>query len=102
MKIKNRSKFGGWRLVSFCGRGGSSVVWKATDSSGRIGAMKFVKRSYFADRVKYARFSGEVAAMKACADIVGVLPLWDASVPDAPRTDGDAWLVSPLAIPLTN
>lgn len=100
-KPKQDSLFGRWRLVEVLGTGGSSVVWRAADAIGRIGAIKFLKGDYVTNVSRYQRFVNEVAAMRACANIQGVLPLWDAETPANPARMGDAWLVSPLAKPLS-
>jgi len=94
------AQFGGWNLVERIGAGGNGTVWKANHSDGRIGAIKFLKRSYRIDPRRYQRFSAEVEAMHKCNDIKGVLPLLDSHVPKRPSSIDPPWLVTVYATPL--
>ncbi|MGE3341793.1 MAG: serine/threonine-protein kinase [Vicinamibacterales bacterium] len=99
--IKSGAVFGRWKLVERIGGGGSSIVWKANRPDGTMAAaIKFIKHKYFSQK-SYERVKNEVAAMTACADIDGVLPLWDSEVPDEPNREGEVWLAFPLATPLS-
>jgi serine/threonine protein kinase len=100
-RVAAGATFGRWTLIDEIGAGHSSVVWKATDQDGRIGAIKLLKAGYVADQRRYERVRNEILAMEACGDIPGVLPLWDSETPDGPTRTGDAWLVSPLSAPLS-
>lgn len=99
--ITKEAAFGQWKLTKRIGGGHSSFVWQAVGSDGRVAAIKLLKARYAGVPRRYERFRNEIDAMKACADIPGVLPLWDSETPADPKRDGDAWLVSPLAKPLS-
>lgn len=98
--IKSGARFGRWELIEQIGSGGNGVVWKAKNQEGRLGAIKFLRRQRKFDVQRHQRFKDEVQTMQACADIPGVLPLLDFSIPDTPRPEEVAWLVSAYATPL--
>lgn len=99
--IKAGSRFGHWKLIERVGRGGNGFVWKAKEQDGRLGAIKFLHRRHLSDSGRYQRFKAEIQAMRGCADIPGVLPLLDFSIPDLPTPTEEAWLVSAYATPLS-
>lgn len=99
--IKRKTAFGQWTLVRRISEGHSSYVWRAVGADGRLAAIKLLKRGYLRIPRLYDRVKNEIDAMNKCADIPGVLPLWDSATPQDPRRDGDAWLVFPLAVPLS-
>jgi serine/threonine protein kinase len=103
MPIKVGSRFGKWRIISHVGTGGNGSVWKAKDQHDRFGAIKFLHRHKVLNAPRYQRFKDEVKAMQGCADIPGVLPLLDFSIPEPepPSVTPTAWLVTAYATPLS-
>lgn len=98
-KLGVGSKLGDWRLVGPLGSGGNGIVWKARNSSNLLGALKIL-RNPTASRANL-RFRDEVAAMAACQDIMGVLPLLGSDFPAQITKENPAWLVSAIAKPLS-
>lgn len=94
------TRFHEWTLIKRIdkGRGGQGLVWKAQNVAGVLGALKML-RSPTGSRPN-KRFRDEVEAMRALGNIPGVLPILDAYLPDRPKEDDPAWLVSALATPL--
>ena len=88
---------GGWRRGAPLGKGGNGTVYRAT-RDGQECALKILHPRFVGDAKRRARFESEIASMRACADVLGVLPLIDASVPSSGSES--PWLVMPIAQPL--
>jgi hypothetical protein len=88
---------GKWTLRSWLGAGGNGRVWLAVDSAGNEAALKILQKT---KPVAYARFRDEVSVLRANADVAGILPVLDASLPDS-QNGGDigsrAWFAMPVA-----
>ena len=94
----------GWSYDSreFLGGGGNGDVFRA-EKDGRVGALKLLKINLKklkspGIQKRVDRFRDEVEALKNCADIPGVIPVFEADT--APRPNQRPWLVMGLAIPL--
>lgn len=101
MNTKRRSKddrIDGWCLDRKLGAGGNAEVWVAYRHGCEV-ALKILKRND-ENAEPYTRMGQEVQALQAIADIPGVLPLLDYSLPDEPDFHCPAWLAMPIAIPL--
>jgi hypothetical protein len=94
--------FGKWELVEWLGAGGNGNVWKARARTGELGAIKLLHSRYAGKERHNQRLRDEIEAMRACADIAGVLPLLDSWIPANPSRAAPAWLVSAYAVPLDN
>ncbi|WP_445672808.1 serine/threonine protein kinase [Pseudomonas inefficax] len=95
----NVKTLNGWRYDTEepLGSGGNGVVYAAS-KKGQQGALKMLKSRNHEDRL--ARFRDEVAALRACSDIPGVIPVLDADT--NPPENSKPWLVMALATPLQN
>lgn len=98
--LKPSMEISGWLLVEQLGKGGNGVVWKATKGE-REAALKFLKASNSSDDKRLLRFRDEVQAMLACADIEGVVPIIESSIPDDPAANEYAWVAMELGTPLS-
>jgi hypothetical protein len=98
--LKPSMEISGWLLVEQLGKGGNGVVWKATKGE-REAALKFLKASNSRDDKRLLRFRDEVQAMLACADIEGVVPIIESSIPDDPAANEYAWFAMELGTPLS-
>lgn len=94
----------GWSYDSreFLGGGGNGDVFRA-EKDGRVGALKLLKINLKklkspSIQKRIDRFRDEVEALKNCADIPGVIPVFEADT--APRPNQRPWLVMGLATPL--
>ncbi|PPU26096.1 protein kinase domain-containing protein [Xanthomonas arboricola] len=86
---------GGWQRKRILGKGGNGQVY-LVEKGGQQGAMKVLTRHDQQARVN--RFRDEVQALRSCADVVGVLPVLDASL-DAAQ-GARPWFVMGLAQPI--
>jgi hypothetical protein len=98
--LKPNSKVSDWLLVEPLGKGGNGYVWKATKGE-RQAAVKFLRSSNSSDDKRLFRFRDEVHAMSKCADIYGVVPIIESSVPDNPAAGEYAWFAMELGTPLS-
>ncbi len=99
-KIKKGQKFGDWRTRHFLGEGGNGVVWRVSNSSSEVAAIKLLTKVGVNGKAKtYARFKHEVKAVNENSDIEGVLPIVECYLPDEIGTDVP-WYVMPIAQPL--
>jgi serine/threonine protein kinase len=85
----------GWVLGEFLGRGGNAMVWLAT-KEGVTAAFKLLSKQA---AKRPARFRDEIEAMRRCADIPGVLPVFEFHSP-ADGTPGMFWLAMGRATPI--
>lgn len=89
---------GEWELKKRLGKGGNGEV-HLVEKAGVAGAIKRLSAHHLTPS-RIARFQDEVVAMKACADIPGVLPILDDGL--AASDDQRPWFVMGLARPLTD
>jgi serine/threonine protein kinase len=96
--MKPGEQFGNWTLVGDkpLGEGGNSVVWRVTGPTHEAAAIKFLTRF---DR--YKRFRDEVRFQQEHSQHAGILPLLDAYLPDLPSKGNRPWLVTPIALGLS-
>jgi len=94
----------GWTYDSrkSLGSGGNGDVFRA-EKDGKVGALKLLKINpkklkSRGTQKRVDRFHDEVDALKRCADIPGVIPVFEADT--APKPDQQPWVVMGLAIPL--
>lgn len=71
--MRRLNEIGGWRITNQLGKGGNGLVF-AVNRGATSGALKI---SNTKDPNRWRRFTDEIAAMKQCADIPGVLPILD-------------------------
>lgn len=95
-KFTPGSNFGKWKLLEQIGEGGNGEVWRATDDSGEIGAIKILFRGGVDE--PYKRFCLEIEVLKELGLYEGIVPLRDSYIPADPK-EGRPWYVMPLAIP---
>jgi serine/threonine-protein kinase len=98
MKLAQGQRFGQWTLTGEkpLGEGGSGVVWQASNSNGKIAAIKFLESRHFG-RQREKRFRHEVEFLKKETNRPGILPLIDSYLPIASSVDDRPWHVTPLA-----
>jgi hypothetical protein len=87
-----------WTLHRKLGAGGDAEVWVARRDDDEV-ALKILKRND-KNSEPYKRLRQEVQALRALADVSGVLPLLDYSLPEQPDFRNPAWLAMPVATPL--
>jgi serine/threonine protein kinase len=97
----SKPKIPGYALKGTLGKGGNADVWKATNASGTLVAVK-VLRIANAKGDSYPRFQREVREHLQLTNerVAGVLPLLDQYLPPKPSDVDRPWLVTPLATPL--
>jgi serine/threonine protein kinase len=78
------------------GRGANAEVWEAGNSQGDVVALKILLR-IDPKSEPYRRFRDEITAVQKFADLPGVLPIIDFSLPDRPSGRNPAWLAMPVA-----
>lgn len=84
------TEIGGWQITGRLGKGGNGVVFAASRGA-TSGALKILNTK---DHSRRRRFTDEIAAMKQCADIPGVLPIMDSHM----GIDEKPWFVMGRAI----
>ncbi len=94
----------GWTYDSrkSLGSGGNGDVFRA-EKDGKVGALKLLKINpkklkSRGTQKRVDRFHDEVDALKKCADIPGVIPVFEADT--VPKPEQQPWVVMGLAIPL--
>jgi serine/threonine protein kinase len=99
-KLTVGSKLGKWRLAKVIAQTPHSLVWQVVEANGTTGALKLVRDTSKKEAV--GRFADEIAALHACQDISGVLPLLDSHVPTEGSQGETAWLVTAHAVSLSD
>jgi hypothetical protein len=89
----------GWTLDHALGTGGNAEVWRATSESGQSVALKILRRKN-SQSEPYQRFRSDIAILRELNDIRGIIPLWDACLPERPTHLIPAWIVMALATPI--
>lgn len=95
-KNKMPVAIGGWNVCRALGKGGNGQVYLVKKGDA-VGALKQLSPTVNRPE-RIARFHDEVQAMRACADIPGVLPILDADLDPPPGQR--PWFVMDLAEPL--
>jgi len=96
-KQRNARDYNGWNFIKTLGRGGNGEVWHGIKLN-QEGAVKELLGSVRSEG-RVARFRDEIAAMKKCADICGVMPVLDEAIDLRP--DRSPWFVMPCATPIS-
>lgn len=90
---------GPWTVARFIDAGGNGEVWEVQRPDGEMAAMKMLK-DHRAQSVAYRRFRREIETVRGLGGRPGLLPILDASLPEAPTRRDRAWYVMALARPL--
>ena len=91
---------GPYTIIGFIDGGGNADVYEAETHAGRV-ALK-VLRTRRGDSEPYRRFRQEVRKHHELSQrgTLGILPLLDCEVPDAPNQLRPAWMAMPVAEPI--
>lgn len=90
---------GPWICERKLGVGGNATVWLATHSGSATRAAVKVLDARKQESERYRRFVQEVNVLRQLGEFNGVLPLVDASLPEAGSRER-AWLAMPVATPI--
>ncbi|WP_346729813.1 serine/threonine protein kinase [Corallococcus exiguus] len=93
MQANPGMKLGRWTLRGRLGGGGNGRVWLAISESGEEIAIKTLAKN---GPNALKRFRDEVAILKRCSDIEGILPVLDERIPETPGSEL-AWFGMPRA-----
>ena len=91
---------GPWTLHESLGHGGNANVWKATRTGSEMVAALKVINTTKVEREPYQRFVREIEFLRGHRDVLGLLPLFDAHLPDQPSKADQPWLAMPVATPI--
>jgi len=95
-----RRTVGPWTLDERLGRGGNAEVWRATRSGSAMAvALKLINTTKV-EREPYQRFVREIEFLRSHQNVLGLLPLLDAYLPDQPDKVDQPWLAMPIATPI--
>ena len=89
----------GWELLEFINSGGNAVVWRAR-KDGKEAALKILQKRHLRSGDRLTRFFDEVAVMRECQDVSGVLPLLDFYLPENPSAADLPCYCTELAVPM--
>jgi serine/threonine protein kinase len=94
---------GGYLIHGPLGAGGNADVWSAARPDEAPIALKVLRKTD-PRQEPYRRFQREVAEHKRLATegFLGILPLLDYELPDAPSKKHPAWLATPIAVRLVD
>jgi len=84
-----------WDKLELLGTGGNGEVWRAK-RNGVECAVKILKKTKVDDE-SYRRFIDEIKILRDLGHDPGVLPIFDAYLPESPSKRNRAWLSMPLA-----
>ena len=100
MNDSQRRTVGPWTLDERLGRGGNAEVWRATRSGSAMAvALKLINTTKV-EREPYQRFVREIEFLRSYQNVLGLLPLLDAYLPDQPDKADQPWLAMPIATPI--
>ena len=85
-----------WTRTRRLGAGGHGEVWAYESAEGEERAFKVVQNL---DSETLHRLRNEVQAQRELAGVAGVMPIFDAYIPETPDA-GPAWISMPVAVPL--
>lgn len=91
---------GPWTLHESLGHGGNANVWKATRAGSEMVVALKVINTTKVEREPYQRFVREIQFLRGHQDVLGLLPLFDAHLPDQPSKADQPWLAMPVATPI--
>src|SRR5690606_7334587 len=94
VKLPSSEQLQGWKITKRIGGGGNGEVYRL-ERNGQLRALKILYRG---DRVDKDRFQDEIEAMRRCAGIAGVLPVFESSS-DFEQSDS-MWFMTGLATEL--
>ncbi|CAW29249.1 hypothetical protein IPC1077_08000 [Pseudomonas aeruginosa] len=94
VKLPSSEQLQGWKITKRIGGGGNGEVYRL-ERNGQLRALKILHRG---DRVDKDRFQDEIEAMRRCAGIAGVLPVFESSS-DFEQSDS-MWFMTGLATEL--
>ncbi|MGY1888532.1 serine/threonine protein kinase [Pseudomonas sp. SDT291_1_S447] len=94
VKLPSSEQLQGWKITKRIGGGGNGEVFRL-ERNGQLRALKILHRG---DRIDKDRFQDEIEAMRRCAGIAGVLPVFESSS-DFEQSDS-MWFMTGLATEL--